>query len=143
MFTFANCLILIFLFVATFSKSTQIQHPNPPQFWHQLMKENGICDEQIKQMADEMDKSDPFFEKLSKEENYIKPPRPSPKHPACELKHPGKQSLFLNLLKLDNFYELLGRQEQMAKLLQDLAKTFINIKRSDAPYVVPDNSMAV
>uniref|UniRef100_A0A914H4G4 Brinker DNA-binding domain-containing protein n=1 Tax=Globodera rostochiensis TaxID=31243 RepID=A0A914H4G4_GLORO len=124
---FANCLILAFLFVVASSKSTQIQHPNPTQFWHQLMKENGIRDEQIKQMAVEMDKSDSFIEKLSKEENY-KPPRQSPKQPAFELKHPGKQSLFLTLLKLDNFYELVKDQKELAKLVQDLAKTFINIK---------------
>uniref|UniRef100_A0A914H571 Uncharacterized protein n=1 Tax=Globodera rostochiensis TaxID=31243 RepID=A0A914H571_GLORO len=84
---FANCLIFIFLFDETSSKSTEIQHPNPPQFWHQLMQKSGICDEQIKQMASEMDKSDSFIEKLSKEENY-KPPRQSPKQPAFEIDLP-------------------------------------------------------
>uniref|UniRef100_A0A183CKK0 Uncharacterized protein n=1 Tax=Globodera pallida TaxID=36090 RepID=A0A183CKK0_GLOPA len=76
------------------------------------MKGNGIWNEK---MGNEMDKSYPFIEKLSKEENYKKPPPPSPEHPTFEnhnstpnqLKHPGKQSLFFNLLKLDNFYELV------------------------------------
>uniref|UniRef100_A0A914H4I0 Death domain-containing protein n=1 Tax=Globodera rostochiensis TaxID=31243 RepID=A0A914H4I0_GLORO len=119
---------MIVLFDATSSKSTEIRHPNSPKFWHQLMQETGISNKQIEQMASEMDKSDSFIEKLSNEENY-KPPRQSPKQPAFELKHPGKQSLFLTLLKLDNFYELVGRQEKIAKLVQDLAKTFINIKK--------------
>uniref|UniRef100_A0A914H6C0 Uncharacterized protein n=1 Tax=Globodera rostochiensis TaxID=31243 RepID=A0A914H6C0_GLORO len=129
MFAFAICLILIFLFDATSSKSTEIRHPNSPKFWHQLMQETGISNKQIEQMASEMDKSDPFIEKLSNEENY-KPPRQSPKQPAFELKQPGKQSLFLTLLKLDNFYELVKGQGEVAKLVQDLAKTFINIKSS-------------
>uniref|UniRef100_A0A914H6G0 Uncharacterized protein n=1 Tax=Globodera rostochiensis TaxID=31243 RepID=A0A914H6G0_GLORO len=105
MFVFAICLILIFLFDETFSKSTEIQHQNSQQFWHNFMQENGIWDEQIKQMADEMDESDTFIEKLSNEENY--PPQSS-EHPALEktysykfnhnstpneLKHPGKQSI--------------------------------------------------
>uniref|UniRef100_A0A183CBQ6 DUF148 domain-containing protein n=1 Tax=Globodera pallida TaxID=36090 RepID=A0A183CBQ6_GLOPA len=98
MFAFANCLILVFLFVATSSKSTDIQHQNHPNFWHKLMKENGIRDEQIKQMANEMDKIDPFIEKLS---NLNQNSTPN------ELKHTAKQSLFFNLFKLDNFYELL------------------------------------
>uniref|UniRef100_A0A914H4K1 Uncharacterized protein n=1 Tax=Globodera rostochiensis TaxID=31243 RepID=A0A914H4K1_GLORO len=118
---FANCLIFIFLFDETSSKSTEIQHPNPPQFWHQLMQKSGICDEQIKQMASEMDKSDSFIEKLSKEENY-KPPRQSPKQPAFEpnqLKHPEKQSLFFNLFKLDNFYELVKGQENAMNFLAE------------------------
>uniref|UniRef100_A0A914H5P6 Uncharacterized protein n=1 Tax=Globodera rostochiensis TaxID=31243 RepID=A0A914H5P6_GLORO len=144
MFTFANCLILAFLFGVASSKSTKIQHQNSPKFWHQLMKENGICEKQVKQMADEMDKINPLIEKLSKEENY-EPPRLSSKQSAFEktnsnkfnqnstpnqLKHQEKQSLFLNLFKLDNFYELIRRQEKVAKLVQDLAKTFINIKSS-------------
>uniref|UniRef100_A0A183BLB7 Uncharacterized protein n=1 Tax=Globodera pallida TaxID=36090 RepID=A0A183BLB7_GLOPA len=120
MFTFANCLILIFfLFAATSSKLTDIQHQNLPHFWHNFMQENGIRDKKIEQMANEMDEIDPFIEKLSNlNQNST----------LNELKHPAKQSLFFNLLELDNFYELV---KVKAKI----------IARSDAPYVVPHNSM--
>uniref|UniRef100_A0A183CF28 Uncharacterized protein n=1 Tax=Globodera pallida TaxID=36090 RepID=A0A183CF28_GLOPA len=87
---------MIFLFGETSSNS---QHQNPSNFWHDLTKENGIWDEQ---MVVEMDKSDSFIEKLSKEENYKKLPSPN------KLQHSAKQSLFFNLFKLDNFYELVN-----------------------------------
>uniref|UniRef100_A0A914H5T0 Uncharacterized protein n=1 Tax=Globodera rostochiensis TaxID=31243 RepID=A0A914H5T0_GLORO len=83
-------------------------------------------------MADEMDKSDSFFEKLSKEENY-KPPRQSPKQPAFELKHPGKQSLFFKLFKLDNFYELVKGQVmkiELPEIVKSLATILSEMRRA-------------
>uniref|UniRef100_A0A183BPV8 Uncharacterized protein n=1 Tax=Globodera pallida TaxID=36090 RepID=A0A183BPV8_GLOPA len=123
-FTFLICAIVQFLLAkgVQSNSSDQLQDQKTLGFWPDLLKQNGISDDQLKQMARDMDEDEPFIEELSDEANY-KPPPPSPAHPTFEKSYSmrfNSPSVALGVNDQNKIQKLEGQPGSFANVYRSL-----------------------
>uniref|UniRef100_A0A914HSV9 Uncharacterized protein n=1 Tax=Globodera rostochiensis TaxID=31243 RepID=A0A914HSV9_GLORO len=118
------------------NSSEQLQDQEAPD-WRYLLQQNGILDDQLTEMARDMDEDEPFIDELSDKANY-KPPPPSPAHPTFEKTYSRRfisPSVEFGVDDQNKTQKLEGQSgslanvyRKIAKFVQKLAKTFVMLK---------------